>query len=403
MKRPAALTLALVITLSALAGCSGKVPGSSADPGSSSGSAPGSSSEGPGAVQPMDLTGVSDPYLSTAGMPGSTVVATVGGADITAAEVLYWLNSNAVAYLDQFQGYLTEIPWDTQLEEGTLGSQLRDGALEAAAFYRMINLTAGKEGLSPSTDIDASLEQEFADLTEQLGSEEAVTYVFWSNLLTRDQLSYLNRSSDLYLQLQELYYGENSGHYPTDAEVMAWLDENGYFRVKHILLMTVDQNTRTPLDDETIAEKKASAADLLSQLQAAEDPIALFDQLMQEHSEDGGLIANPNGYIFNETDSLVGGFREAALALDVGEISDVVETDYGFHIMLRLPIDPKDYRVKVVQSRMQERADQWKTEYPVEKTAAFEQIDPASFWEQRTALKAAVDAVIKSSSSSSQG
>ena len=64
------------------------------------------------------------------------------------------------------------------------------------------------------------------------------------------------------------------------------MDEQGIYRAKHILLLTVDMDTREPLDEETIAKKKETAAQLLDQLRAAEDPIALFDQLMNEHSED---------------------------------------------------------------------------------------------------------------------
>ena len=48
-------------------------------------------------------------------------------------------------------------------------------------------------------------------------------------------------------------------------------------------------DTREPLDEATVAQKKAQAEDFLAQLRAAEDPIALFDDLMNEHSEDSGL------------------------------------------------------------------------------------------------------------------
>ena len=403
-KRFGALALALVMALSALTGCGEKDPSGS----SSSGSGSGSSSQDQTQIEPMDLTGVTDPYLATAGIAGDTVVATVGGVDITAAEVLYWLNSNAKNYLSSFGGLLSEPPWDTEVDGTTISGYLLDGALEAAAYYRMLHLTAGQEALTPSADIGPTLDQEFDELTQQLGSADTVTHVLWARLLTKDLLAYLNQSSDLYNQLQELYYGENSGSYPTDADVMAWLDEGGYFKVKHILLMTQDQATREPLDEETIAQKKATADDLLAQLRASDDPITLFDQLMQENSEDGGLSANPDGYVFNATDSLVGGFREATLA--VGEISDVVETDYGYHIMLRLPIDPAEYRTTMIRSGMQDKADQWAEVYPVEKTAAFDQIDPAAVWANLMSLQAAVQAEIQaaqeqnsSSSSSSQG
>ena len=64
---------------------------------------------------------------------------------------------------------------------------------------------------------------------------------------------------------------------------------------------------------------------------------------MEEHSEDGrdgeGKLAAPDGYTFSDADSLVGGFREATLALEVGQLSGIVETDYGYHLLLRLPVE----------------------------------------------------------------
>ena len=384
-KRIGALSLALLLTLSALAGCGKKNPEGSGSSGASSSA--GDSSQ----LQEMDLTKVTDPYLTVSGLAGDAVVAKVGGEDITAAELLYWLSRTTDSYLDQFGGLSVNIPWDTDVGEGiTIASRMIDSALNTAATYRAFSIIAGREGLSPDPAIPESANQEFAGMVEQLGSEEVVTHILWDQLLNQDLLISLNQASDLYAKLQDRYFGVDSDSYPTDAEVMAWLDEGGYFRVKHILLMTMDQDTREPLDEETVAQKKATADDLLAQLRAAEDPISLFDTLMQENSEDGGLVANPNGYIFNAQDSLVGGFREATLALDVGDISDVVETDYGYHIMLRLPIDPADYRDEVITDGMQAKADQWLEELGVEKTADFDKLDPADIWEKLTALRTAI-------------
>ena len=324
------MVLALVLT--SLTGCGQK------NPGSASGSGGGSSSS---TVEPVDLSQVTDPWLTTAGISGDTVVAQVGEADITAAELLYWLNRNVEVYLSQFGGQLTELPWDAPTEGGvTLGEQMKDGALEAAVYYRSLNLLAEEEGVTPDTGIAISVDQEFGDMASQLNGEEKVNHMLWAQMLSRELLIYLNETSDLNAQLRELYFGENSGAYPTDAEVQAYLDEQGIYRAKHILLLTVDMDTREPLDEETIAKKKETAAQLLDQLRAAEDPIALFDQLMNEHSEDSGLAANPTGYIASKG-QMVAPFEEGALALKNGEISEVVESEYGYHIILRLPIDPE--------------------------------------------------------------
>lgn len=394
LKRFGALGLALAMALAALSGCAQKDPASNST--SASGSLPDSASGSDSSAQapPMDLSGVTDPYLAVAGLSGDAPAARVGEEEITLGELLYWFSRSANNYLYQFSGYFDELPWDTDMGDGsTLGELLKDDALNAAAYYRTLRLTAEQEGLSPGAEVSASLDREFSDMAGQLGSADAVTHVLWAQMLTRDLLAYLNETSDLYNQLQELYFGENSGNYPTDAEVQAYLDETGRYRAKHILLSTVDDN-RQPLDEATVAQKKADADNLLSQLRAAEDPIALFDQLMKQYSEDPGLAANPEGYTTSKGE-MVAPFEEAALALQNGEISDVVESDYGYHIILRLPMDPADYRSQLVGQRMDERLNQLTRDRGVEALEAYEQLDPADVWEKLTSLQSAVQSEIQ--------
>lgn len=385
-KRIGALALALALT--ALAGC-GQT--NSNAPGASSSSSTGDTSQ----LQGMDLTGVTDPYLAVSGVARNTPVATLGGEDITASELLYWLSCTTESYLEQFGNLSFEIPWDTDLGDGvTISSRMIDSALNTAATYRAFHIIAGREGFSPDPAIPDSARQQFEQRVEQLGDEAVVNHILWAQMLDQDLIISLNQAADLYAQLQEAYFGEGTDGYPTDAEVMAWLDEGGYFRVKHILLMTIDQTTREPLDEETAAQKKAKADDLLAQLRAAEDPIALFDQLMQEHSEDGGLAANPEGYTTSKGE-MVAPFEETALALKDGEISDVVESEFGYHIILRLPLDPADYREALVAQWMQDRTDQWLEEYGLTALEAFDQLDVAAFWTQLTSLQAAVEAELQ--------
>ena len=67
--------------------------------------------------------------------------------------------------------------------------------------------------------------------------------------------------------------------------------------------------------------------------------VELFDQLTAEYTEDTGYAAYPEGYIFGEGE-MVTEFEEAVKALDEYGLSGIVESSYGYHIILRTPVDP---------------------------------------------------------------
>lgn len=380
------VAFALVLSLTALSGC-GPKPSGSAGSGSASGSGSGSSDS----ITPMDLSQVTDPALAVAGVPGEEVLVKLGTAEITANDYLYWLQRSISDYLEPFGGQMTTLPWDTEMSDGlTFGQYMLDNALDAAALHCMLRELARQENLTPDPDVATQVDKQYAAMVVQAGSDESrVIHTLWTQMLSRELLTTLNENTELFDQLAELYYGENSGHYPTDAEVNAYLDEVGRYKAKHILLATIDLDTREPLDEATVAQKKAQAEDFLAQLRAAEDPIALFDDLMNEHSEDSGLATNPDGYTTAKGE-MVAPFEEAALALKAGEISEVVESDFGYHIILRLPLDPDDFRDDCVGSLMEKRIDQEIERLGLEKTAAFDKLNVGDFWDKLQSLQYAV-------------
>jgi len=128
-------------------------------------------------------------------------------------------------------------------------------------------------------------------------------------------------------------YGEDAVDFPAER-IEEYAQEHGYMMAYHILrLKTEDEDDETPLNEIN---------DILSQLEArvgSDDFVDFFKELMVEHSEDhGGLMSFPNGYLFLHSD-MVEPFSNACAELEEGELSGVVETVYGYHIILRIPID----------------------------------------------------------------
>ena len=389
LKRTVSLFLSLALAAGMLAGCSGGEGASSSGGGSASSAPPdGSAAQ---EIEPMDLSAVTDPYLATAGLAGDTVVASAGQYDITAGSLLYWLNSAMDNYVSQISALgMTSIPWDAEVDGETIEDALLQSALEAAAFYRLLPELGAAEGLTlPQEELD-EMDRQLQELEQEVGPGLA-EHRLWAQMTTREQFVRMYESALMYSQLQELYYGEGSEGYPTDAEVLSYAqDQLGVYRAKHILIMAVDEETREPLSEELVAEKKARAEELLAQIRAAADPVARFDELMREYSEDPGLAAYPDGYT-TARGEMVPEFEEAALALEPGEISDVVYSEStGYHIILRLPLDPADYRSAVVDALMGDRVLGWMEDNPIQTNDAFLQIDPSEYRAQVLSLQSAV-------------
>lgn len=88
----------------------------------------------------------------------------------------------------------------------------------------------------------------------------------------------------------------------------------------------------------TVTRSKAEALDLAKEIaEKAKAKDADFPALAQEHSDGpsgpggGSLGVFPLG-------GMVPPFEQALLALDVGEVSGIVETQFGYHIILRNPV-----------------------------------------------------------------
>ena len=134
---------------------------------------------------------------------------------------------------------------------------------------------------------------------------------------------------------------------------------------KHILITTVDPQTNQPYDDTKKAEAKKTAEDALEKIKSGAD----FDSLMNELSEDPGLAQNPDGYTFGKGE-MVAPFEEAAFALKENEVSGIVESDFGYHIIKRVPLKISqtdiENKIKEMQNDIFEnQIEKWKSDMDV--------------------------------------
>lgn len=127
-------------------------------------------------------------------------------------------------------------------------------------------------------------------------------------------------------------------------------------RARHILVAV--KPDATPEQKEA-AKKKAE--EIQAKAKAGED----FAKLASEYSDDPGSKAKGGDLGFFTTGSMVGKFEQAAFALKPGEVSGVVETEFGYHIIKqeeRKPAEQQPYesvkeqvKARCLQATQQER------------------------------------------------
>lgn len=316
----------------------------------------------------------------SAGMEGDDAALTVNGQEVPADLFLYWLALNC-ASLEQYLALYGL----SGISVGDYAQELLQDSLTVTANYVLIEQKALEYGC-PLTDEQA------ADIREQLLANGQETYDNQKLLfgLTDETMEFIFAVDAYYTNLLEALVPD-----PTQAELEQYVSDNGIFGVKHILLLTTDKEVEQE-DGTTLsasqynAQQKALAQELLAQLQASDDMESLFDLLMNEYSEDTGLSAYPDGYVYDNTTSLVDGFREATLELEPGQLSGVVETDYGYHILLRLPVDPEDYRAAFRQSELNGQVSQWMESAQITPSPKVESLDVADFYARYTAWQTAM-------------
>ena len=342
-------------------------------------------------ADPQPTPAADDIAYQATGISRDTVLFTVDGRDVTADQYLYWLLTSISEAKNA--GYLADDEaWEETIEDQPTSDYLKGQALEISKLYAVVANHAEEAGASVTEEQRAEAEEQL----DQMGS----LYEQYYGLTTQEWLDQQCITREGYLSLNDAYYQvqnlqssmEEAGELtPTDEDIQNMIDSEGIYNCKHILIAFPAHEDGSEVTDEEKAATKAEAEALYQEITSAADPITAFDNAMNEKSDDGrdetsGELLKPNGYTFLSTGALLDGssslvteFVTAGTALAEDEISAPVETDYGYHILLRQNADNEDTRAAYPNYAMNQMLEQWTADAKVETTDAYDKLDPKTF------------------------
>lgn len=282
-------------------------------------------------------------FYDVTGIAQDEIVMTVGQTEVPAELYFYWLSyvcstieynimsdySNYGLYSTCVDTETRTVDWSASYASMPLMDYARAEAEQTIKYYMAIEELAEEKGAGLTTANEVDLENNFQSAVEEMGgNDEFVNYLLMLGI-SRETFDRISAASYLYMNLLDQVFDPSSDLYLTEE---AYNDYAVY--ADHILVATQNMESGENLSPDEVREKYNLASDLLEQLQAADDLETLFAELADTYSEDPGREAYPTGYIYAEGD-MVQEFESAALLLEPGEISGIVQSDYGFHIILR--------------------------------------------------------------------
>ena len=302
---------------------------------------------------------------------GAETVLTVNGDAVTADEYSGYILYNMQYYASMYaQMGLTDL-WSNEDLAKSLGASMPEAAEQQAIYARVVMQKFNELGLKLSYNEQKEMasvrRNSIANTTKDAYLNQIAQFGFSDQ--TYQNFMYI---SQCYQALNDYYFGENGVNTPSDEDIQKYYEDN-YITAKHILITTVDPASgETKRTDE---EAKKEAQSILDRINAGED----FDTLMNQYSEDTGLSNNPNGYTFTEG-QMVTEFYDGAKALAEDEVSELVKSNYGYHIIKRVKLDDsqldnfKSDIISAISGSMDELLQQWMDEAQVETTDLYSTI-----------------------------
>ena len=267
---------------------------------------------------------------------GFTVV-TIDDTKFTKADLNMQLYNLKYSYFGKESYEIPDATLDEQITSlnMTVGEYLKQQAVEELKILTAVERIAEDNNISLSDEDYEELEENKEEVISNVGGKSEFKKLLRKNNITEaayDKFYYINRLYDKVFE--ELYSSGKKNDLTTEEKESAKEEYfEKYLKIQQIVLAKIDVSTGSDLSDTIINQKETLANSILTEARNGAD----FEDLIIKYSEEAQEKGN-NTYYYAKGD-LLENIESVVVGLGTGSISDVIETDYAFHIVKRLELD----------------------------------------------------------------
>lgn len=259
--------------------------------------------------------------------PEGSTVATVSGEKITDLDVRYYIYAEASNYANKnniSQSDLATYDWDQEVDGAKLSDTIREKAVDDA-IDEVLTIKKGEEnGVKLDDATKSQITSQVSSLQSTYGEDGLTLRARTMGISSAKQYSKMYEKVMTTQSVQEDIEKNPSKYYPENTDDLKDYKQDNKASVKHILIKA------SGTDENALNEAQAKAQAVLDRLNNGED----FDAVMKDANEDTG--EPDTGYTFGEGE-MDEAFEKASFELGLGEVSGLVKSTYGYHIIKRVP------------------------------------------------------------------
>ena len=253
------------------------------------------------------------------------IVAVVNGTKITKSD----FEKTALKVGKEYEMIFGLEFWTSEVEgEKTFKEEFDNEILNVMISQEIVNQQAEKENITVTDEEVANEMSSYMQMIENVDEynkfmeENGIDEEFLKNHFRQTLIfdKYRNKiMSETEITENDLrdYYNTHIDEYKKEE-----------IKASHILITTLN-DMGEPLSEEETAKKESEAQDILARIKQGED----FEALAKEYSDDKASASNGGDLGYFAKGVMVPEFEEAAFKLEKGQVSDVVKSSFGYHII----------------------------------------------------------------------
>jgi peptidyl-prolyl cis-trans isomerase C len=176
---------------------------------------------------------------------------------------------------------------------------------------------------------DADIEARIISFKQQFPNEDAFKQALAQQHLTVEKIKTDQRQQMAVSKLVDEAIAPKVAVKPEDVQTFYSQNPKEFQEAEKVHASHILITAPKDADAATKAQARAKAEAILKDVKAGKD----FATLAKQNSQDPGSAANGGDLGFFQQGQMVGPFNDAAFSLKPGAISNVVETDFGYHII----------------------------------------------------------------------